>query len=41
MPRAAADEADVIVSMVSDDAASKAVWQGDDGAFAGVALGTM
>jgi 3-hydroxyisobutyrate dehydrogenase len=40
-PRAAAEEADVIVSMVSDDAASKAVWQGENGAFAGVALGTL
>jgi len=36
-PRQAADGADVIISMVADDNASRAVWLGSDGALAGVA----
>jgi 3-hydroxyisobutyrate dehydrogenase len=40
-PRAAAEEADIIISMVSDDAASRAVWQGETGAFSGLALGSL
>ena len=36
-PRAAAHEADIVISMVSDDAASRAVWLHEDGTFAGVA----
>jgi 3-hydroxyisobutyrate dehydrogenase len=40
-PRAAAQDADVILSMVADDAASRAVWLGGDGAFAGAAAGTL
>jgi 3-hydroxyisobutyrate dehydrogenase len=40
-PRAAAQEADIIISMVSDDAASRAVWMDEDGAFAGVPLGAL
>jgi len=34
-PREAAMEADVIISMVADDAASRAMWLGADGALAG------
>ena len=34
-PRDAAGEADVIIAMLSDDAASRAVWLGDSGALAG------
>jgi 3-hydroxyisobutyrate dehydrogenase len=39
-PRDAAAGADVILSMVSDDAASRSVWLGKDGALAGAARGT-
>jgi 3-hydroxyisobutyrate dehydrogenase len=35
-PREAAAGADIVVSMVADDAASRAVWLGTDGALAGV-----
>jgi 3-hydroxyisobutyrate dehydrogenase len=35
-PREAAAEADVVISMVADDRASRAVWMGDEGALAGV-----
>jgi 3-hydroxyisobutyrate dehydrogenase len=35
-PRAAATDADVVISMVADDRASRAVWTGDDGALAGL-----
>lgn len=35
-PKAAAEAADVIVAMVANDEASRAVWLGDDGALAGV-----
>ena len=34
-PRAAAEGADIVVAMVADDEASRAVWLGDDGALAG------
>lgn len=40
-PRAAAVDADVLVSMVADDAASRAVWLGDEGALAGAAPGSL
>ncbi len=40
-PRAAAQGADVIVSMVADDVASRAVWLGPDGALAGAARGVL
>lgn len=35
-PREAVAEADVVISMVADDVASRAVWFGKDGALAGV-----
>jgi len=40
-PREAAARADVVVSMVADDAASRAVWLGDDGALAGASAGAV
>jgi 3-hydroxyisobutyrate dehydrogenase len=40
-PRTAAAGADVIISMVADDAASRAVWLGDDGALAGARPGAV
>lgn len=40
-PRLAAENADVVVSMVGDDAASRAVWLGDDGALAGARPDTV
>lgn len=40
-PRAAAAGADVIISMVADDTAARAVWLGDDGALAGTRPGTV
>jgi 3-hydroxyisobutyrate dehydrogenase len=40
-PRAAAEHADVIVSMVADDAASRSVWLGERGALASAAPGTV
>jgi 3-hydroxyisobutyrate dehydrogenase len=40
-PREAAGRADVIVAMVADDAASRAVWLGKDGALPGAARGTV
>jgi 3-hydroxyisobutyrate dehydrogenase len=40
-PRDAAARADVVLSMVADDAASRAVWLGDDGALAGAARGAV
>jgi 3-hydroxyisobutyrate dehydrogenase len=39
-PREAAASADVIISMVADDPASRSLWLGDDGALAGAAGGT-
>jgi 3-hydroxyisobutyrate dehydrogenase len=40
-PRDAASDADVVISMVSDDRASRHVWMGDDGALAGVTHGAL
>lgn len=40
-PRSAAAAADVVISMVADDAASRAVWLGDTGALAGARPGTV
>src|SRR5262249_17845823 len=39
--REAAGGADVVIAMVADDAASRSVWLGDDGALAGAARGTV
>lgn len=35
-PKSAAESADVIIGMVANDEASRAIWLGDDGALAGV-----
>jgi 3-hydroxyisobutyrate dehydrogenase len=40
-PREATGRADVIVSMVADDAASRGLWLGENGALAGAASGTL
>lgn len=40
-PREAATGADVIISMVADDAAARSVWMGDDGALAGAKEGSI
>ena len=40
-PRAAAEGADVVVAMVAEDGASRAVWQGDEGALAGLGAGAI
>src|SRR2546423_3505318 len=40
-PRDAVNGAQVVVSMVADDAASRSVWLGDAGALGGVAPGTL
>jgi len=40
-PREAASGADVVIAMVSDDGASRAVWTGDNGALAGVKSGSV
>ena len=40
-PREAVADADVVVSMVADDAASHAIWEGGNGALAGVRPGTL
>lgn len=40
-PREAAARAEVIVAMVADDAASRSVWLGPDGALAGAARGAV
>ena len=40
-PREAASRADVVISMVADDAASKAMWLGENGALAGAAQGSL
>ncbi len=40
-PRQAAESADIVISMVSDIAASRAVWLGPDGAMAGAAQGAL
>jgi|HigsolmetaAR201D_1030396.scaffolds.fasta_scaffold26266_2 3-hydroxyisobutyrate dehydrogenase len=40
-PREAAQGADVVISVIGDDAASRAVWTGDDGALAGAKAGAI
>jgi 3-hydroxyisobutyrate dehydrogenase len=40
-PREAARDADMVISIVADDSASRAVWLGDDGALAGAKLGAI
>jgi len=40
-PREAVADADVVISMVADDAASHAIWEGGNGALAGVRAGTL
>ncbi len=40
-PREAATRADVIISIVADDAASKAIWFGEDGALVGAVRGAV
>ncbi len=40
-PHAAADRADVVISMVGDDAASRGVWLGDGGALAAAKQGAV
>jgi 3-hydroxyisobutyrate dehydrogenase len=40
-PREAASKADIIISMVSDDLASRGVWLGDEGALAGTSRGAV
>jgi 3-hydroxyisobutyrate dehydrogenase len=40
-PRAAASGADIVFSMVADDAASNATWDGERGALAGVRRGSV
>ena len=40
-PREAASRSEIIISMVADDAASRNMWLGDDGAVAGAAAGSI
>jgi 3-hydroxyisobutyrate dehydrogenase len=40
-PKEAAMQAEIVISMVADDIASRAMWQGDGGALAGVAKGAL
>jgi 3-hydroxyisobutyrate dehydrogenase len=40
-PREAAARAEIVISMVADDAASRGVWLGDEGALAGAAAGSL
>ena len=40
-PRAAAAEAEVVISMLADDSAARAVWLGDSGALAGAPRGAV
>jgi 3-hydroxyisobutyrate dehydrogenase len=40
-PREAASKADIVFTMVADDDASRAMWEGEDGALAGVRRGTL
>jgi 3-hydroxyisobutyrate dehydrogenase len=40
-PREAAASAGIVIAMVGDDVASRAIWLGDDGALAGAAAGTI
>jgi len=41
MPAEAAIDADIVISMLADDAASREVWTGNDGALAAVAAGAI
>ncbi len=40
-PREAAEQGDVIISMLSDDVASRGIWLGEQGALAGAARGSV
>lgn len=40
-PREAASRADVVISMVADDPASRAIWQGENGALSGAKRGAI
>src|SRR5438034_1405212 len=40
-PREAALRSEIVISMVADDAASRSVWLGEDGALAGAAAGSL
>src|SRR6185436_14555863 len=40
-PRDAAQDADVVIAMLADDPASRAIWLGDAGAFAGIKKGAI
>ena len=40
-PREAAAQADVVISMIADDKASREIWLGDNGALAGAAAGSL
>jgi 3-hydroxyisobutyrate dehydrogenase len=40
-PREAASEAEIVISMVADDIASRSLWLGDSGALAGAKPGTI
>jgi 3-hydroxyisobutyrate dehydrogenase len=40
-PREAAARSEMVIAMVSDDAASRSVWLGDDGALAGAVPGSL
>jgi 3-hydroxyisobutyrate dehydrogenase len=40
-PREAAAQADIVISMVSDDAVSRAIWLGENGALAGARRGAI
>ena len=40
-PREAAERAEIVISMVADDVASRSVWLGEDGALAGAKPGSL
>jgi 3-hydroxyisobutyrate dehydrogenase len=40
-PKGAASQADIVISMVADDTASKSMWLGENGALAGAAKGSL
>ena len=40
-PKEAASRADIVISMVADDAASKSMWLGESGALAGAAKNSV
>ena len=40
-PRDAASQAEIVISMVADDNASREIWLGDNGAFAGATAGSL